>query len=391
MSDSHYIPRLIAESIQKFPRDKALALFGARQIGKSTLLNTLFSGARTRLLTGDEFDDVALLTNLKSKSDLQVLLAGLDVLIIDEAQRIPSVGLLLKRIVDARTDCRIIATGSSSLELAGGVMESGAGRLVQERLWPISIQELAKENSWLDVVQDLPARLVFGCYPYVICRPDMAKQTLSDLFESVAFKDIFSLARVRKPAKFVHLVKLLAYNIGRLVSYERLARGCGLTANSVESYITLLEQSFIVKTLTCYSRNLANELKKSKKIYFCDLGIRNAALNNFIPFSARDDAERGALWENFFVMERIKHHDYARTETYLFFWRDKQQNEVDIVEVSENGTMSAIECKVKEESVSPPQSFVKNIPNADTALQRWGIVSDSLQTKTDAFGCVSKT
>ena len=123
MSDSHYIPRLIAESIQKFPRDKTLVLFGARQIGKTTLLNTLFSGARTRFLTGDEFDDVALLTNLKSKSDLQVLLAGLDVLIIDEAQRIPSVGLLLKRIVDARTDCRIIATGSSSLELAGGVME----------------------------------------------------------------------------------------------------------------------------------------------------------------------------------------------------------------------------------------------------------------------------
>ena len=236
MSDSHDIPRLIAESIQKFPRDKTLVLFGARQIGKTTLLNTLFFGARPRLLTGDEFDDVALLTNLKSKSDLQVLLAGLDVLIIDEAQRIPSVGHLLKRIVDARTDCRIIATGSSSLERAGGVMESAAGRLVQKRLWPISIQELAKENSWLDVVQDLPARLVFGCYPYVICRPDMAKQTLSDLFESVVFKDIFSLARVRKPAKFVHLVKLLAYNIGGLVSYERLARGCGLTANSVESY-----------------------------------------------------------------------------------------------------------------------------------------------------------
>ncbi len=362
MTDSHYIPRLIAESIQKFPRDKALVLFGARQIGKTTLLNTLFSDARTRLLTGDEFDDVALLTNLKSQSDLQVLLAGLDVLIIDEAQRIPSAGLLLKRIVDARTDCRIIAAGSSSLELAGGVMESAAGRLVQERLWPISIQELAKENSWLDVVQDLPARLVFGCYPYVICRPDMARQTLSDLFERVAFKDIFSLAGIRKPAKFAHLVKLLAYNIGRPVSYERLARECGLTANSVESYITLLEQSFIVRTLTSYSRNLANELKKSKKIYFCDLGIRNAALNKFIPFSARDNAERGALWENFFVMERVKHHDYARTGTNLFFWRDKQQNEVDIVEVSENGTMSAIECKVKEDRVSPPLSFVKKYP-----------------------------
>lgn len=362
MSERRYIPRLISEPIQKSPRNKALVLFGARQIGKTTLLATLFSGARTRFLTGDEFDDVALLTNLKSKSDLQVLLAGLDVLIIDEAQRIPSVGLLLKRIVDARTDCRIIATGSSSLELAGGIMESAAGRLVQERLWPISIQELAKETSWLDVVQDLPARLVFGCYPYVICRPDMARQTLSDLFERVAFKDIFSLAGIRKPAKFAHLVKLLAYNIGRHVSYERLARECGLTANSVESYITLLEQSFIVRTLTSYSRNLANELKKSKKIYFCDLGIRNAALNNFIPFSARDDAERGALWENFFVMERIKHHDYARTGTNLFFWRDKQQNEVDIVEVSENGTMSAIECKVKEDRVSPPLSFVKKYP-----------------------------
>lgn len=157
-------------------------------------------------------------------------------------------------------------------------------------------------------------------------------------------------------------MKLLAYNIGGMISYERLGQESGLNALSVANYITLLEQCFIVKTLTSYSRNLAHELKKSKKIYFCDLGIRNAAINNFQPFSTRDAGEKGALWENFFVMERLKMHQYRKSGANLYFWRDKQMNEVDLIEVMPDATMKAFECKVKENQVAAPISFAKKYP-----------------------------
>ena len=362
MTDITYIKRILEKSIKEAPKDKALVLFGARQIGKTTLLQTLFNTPKTRWLSGDETDDVTLLTSLTSKSDLKVLLGGVGVLVIDEAQRVPGIGLLLKRLIDADTGCRIIATGSSSLELAGGVMDSAAGRLWQERLWPISEEELAENQSWLSVVSNLPERLVFDNYPYILREPKYAQETLKNLYDSVVFKDIFSLSGIRKHDKFQLLVQLLAYNIGGLISYERLGQKSGLNALSVASYVSLLEQCFIVKTLSSYSRNLARELKKSKKIYFCDLGIRNAAINNFQPFSARDPGERGALWENFFVMERLKMHGYRKTGANLYFWRDKQMNEVDLVEVLPDASLRAFECKTKESKVSTPAPFTKKYP-----------------------------
>ena len=357
-----YIPRLLEDAIQKLPREKALVLFGARQVGKTTLIRELFDGTRSRWFSGDETEDVALLTSLTSQADLQVLLAGLETLIIDEAQRVPRIGLLLKRLVDARSGVRIVVIGSSALELAGGDVESAAGRFFKEELWPISIEELAKVTSWFDVVSGVRERLVFGNYPYVIREPRFSKKTLEGLSDSVIYKDIFSISGIRKSEKFQHLVKLLAYNVGSLVSSDRLAQECGLSAGSVANYIELLEQSFIVKTLTSYSRNLANELKKSKKVYFCDLGIRNAVIGDFSPFSSRSDSERGALWENFFVIERFKYHAYKETGAKLFFWRDKQKHEVDLVEVMPDASMRSFECKVTDESYSVPKAFAKKYP-----------------------------
>ena len=229
---------------------------------------------------------------------------------------------------------------------------------------PVAYQreELAENQSWLSVVSNLPERLVFGNYPYILREPKYAQETLKNLYDSVVFKDIFSLSGIRKHDKFQHLVQLLAYNIGGLISYERLGQKSGLNALSVASYVSLLEQCFIVKTLSSYSRNLARELKKSKKIYFCDLGIRNAAINNFQPFSARDPGERGALWENFFVMERLKMHGYRKTGANLYFWRDKQMNEVDLVEVLPDASLRAFECKTKESKVAAPAPFTKKYP-----------------------------
>lgn len=364
MAEGHFIERTLAEAIKKAPRDKALVLFGARQVGKTTLLERLFSGPKVRWLSGDEPGDLTLLAGLPTHADLAVLLSGLDALVIDEAQRVPGVGLLLKRLVDAKTGCRIVATGSSSLELAGGVMESAAGRLWEERLWPVSVGELAADTSWLDVLARVPERLVYGNYPAVITNPESARESLLSLYQSVVFKDIFALGGIRRHEKFERLVQLLAYNVGGLVSNDRLGCECGLSADSVASYLSLLEKSFVIKTLCSYSRNLANELKKSRKVYFCDLGIRNAAINRFEPFSAREASERGALWENFFVMERLKYHAYGKSAANLYFWRDKQKNEVDLIEVLPDASIQAFECKVKEEKVAAPKAFSAKYPQA---------------------------
>ena len=315
-------------------------------------------------LSGDEPQDRELLTSLSSKADISILLSGLDILVIDEAQRIQGIGMLLKRLEDSKPSCRIFATGSSSLELAGGVMESAAGRLWPMTLFPLSVTELADHNSWLDVMESLPIRLTVGSYPEIVTHPQRSKATLRYLFESIVFKDLFAIAGIRRSEQFLHLVRLLAANIGNLCSFSSLGQQCGLSTPTVERCVSLLEQSFIVKTLPCYSSNFATELKKSKKIYFYDLGIRNAALDNFTPFSSRSDLERGALWENFVIIERLKWHRYRQDETPLYFWRDRNKSEVDLLEVDEDGSLHAFECKLANAQAKAPKSFASKYPDA---------------------------
>ena len=194
--------------------------------------------------------------------------------------------------------------------------------------------------------------------------PQRSKATLRYLFESIVFKDLFAIAGIRRSEQFLHLVRLLAANIGNLCSFSSLGQQCGLSTPTVERCVSLLEQSFIVKTLPCYSSNFATELKKSKKIYFYDLGIRNAALDNFTPFSSRSDLERGALWENFVIIERLKWHRYRQDETQLYFWRDRNKSEVDLLEVDEDGSLHAFECKLANAQAKAPKSFASKYPDA---------------------------
>lgn len=351
------IDRALKAAIESSPKEKAIVLYGARQVGKTTLLESIFTNPRARWFSGDNEEDVGMLTALPSQADLQALLSGIEVLIIDEAQRIPSIGLLIKRLVDLKTPCRIVATGSSALTLAGGVMESAAGRTWNLRLWPLSVQEIAHHASWLALEQSMSERLVYGCYPNIVNNPEHAKGTLKDLFDSTVFKDIFSFNMIRKHPNFLKLVQLLAHNIGSTLSIARLATECSMSAVAVSNYLALLEQNYIIRVLPSYSRNMANELKKSKKIYFVDLGIRNAAIGNFTPFSSRTDTERGALWENYFIMERMKFHDYADDDVQLFFWRDKQKHEIDLVERDAAGNLRTFECKLKEQNLKAPSYF----------------------------------
>ena len=340
-----YIARSLSALLERTPADKAIVVFGARQTGKTTLLEHLFQDRKVKWLSGDEPQDRELLTSLSSKADISILLSGLDVLVIDEAQRIQGIGMLLKRLEDSKPSCRIFATGSSSLELAGGVMESAAGRLWPMTLFPLSVTELADHNSWLDVMESLPIRLTVGSYPEIVTHPQRSKATLRYLFESIVFKDLFAIAGIRRSEQFLHLVRLLAANIGNLCSFSSLGQQCGLSTPTVERCVSLLEQSFIVKTLPCYSSNFATELKKSKKIYFYDLGIRNAALDNFTPFSSRSDLERGALWENFVIIERLKWHRYRQDETQLYFWSDRNKSEV--VELGRGRGISNLDKKAR--------------------------------------------
>lgn len=358
-----YVTRLLSKSIENTPIKKAVVVFGARQVGKTTLLSHLYNSPETRWFSGDNFEDVQLLTSLPSQKDVENILTSGKIIVIDEAQRIPSVALLIKRLVDLQTPTRILVTGSSSLDLAGGVMESAAGRTRSFTLWPFSFEEISRKISWVEAVRNLPEQLVFGSYPSIVLNPEERRENLTAYFDSVLFKDIFSFAGIRKYPAFQRLVKVLASRIGLLSTAHSLAQDTGLTPGTVEAYLELMEECFIIKILNSFSGNQANELRKSKKIYFCDLGIRNAAIGNFSPFNSRTPEEQGQLFENYFIMERIKRHSYEDPFVQHYFWRNKAASEIDLIECKDS-TINAFEIKLSKDKVKPPKSFMEAYPKA---------------------------
>lgn len=358
-----YISRLLSSELLKVPSNKATVLFGMRQVGKTTLLKHLFGGSRSTWYTGDYIEDIEVLSSLTSESAVRSFIGDNDYIVIDEAQRVPSIGMLIKKIVDLQTQCRLIVTGSSSLDLAGGTFESAAGRIRTFQLWPLSAQEIADATSWTDAQRNFQNRMVYGSFPFVLDNAQQAQENLVAYSTALAFKDILSLAGIRDHRALEKLIMVLAYNIGNLITNDSLSRECGITSPSVENYLTLLEQCFIIKILPSYAKNLANELKKSKKIYFCDLGLRNAILRNFTPFSARRPEEQGALFENYFVMERIKKCSYDSPFTRHYFWRTKNESEVDLIEVT-NENIEAFEVKLSQQNAKVPPSFERAYPDA---------------------------
>ncbi len=283
-------------------------------------------------------------------------------------QRFPHIGLTLKRLVDcneiSKNPTKILVSGSSSFDLAKGIKESALGRLLMRRLWPMSVPEFATNISWADLTQSLSERLVYGMYPDVLLNRENARVTLQDYVDGILFKDLFSLSGIRLNARFEHLVFLLASSVGTELSFESLAKKTGLNKTTVADYITLLEDCFIIKVCHSFSRNLANELKKGKKIYFCDNGIRNAILRDFSPVSTRPDS--GALWENFFFMERIKLHDYRQDFTEMYFWRTtgRSPQEIDFIE-KRDATIEAFECKLNDKArASFSEAFREAYPGA---------------------------
>lgn len=340
-------------------RNRAELILGPRQVGKSTMLDHLVQNQRFIKLTGEDEDDLSILADPKTFLTLTQQFPNV---IIGEAQFVPNIGRVIKRLVDNNTtDSRIFVTGSSALDLGGHLKESAAGRFNSYNLWPLSLEELAEHSSWIEVKRQINDRMIYGCHPDVINDPAHAKEYLLDFTDSILYKDLFKLAEVRKPTDLTKLVTFLAANVGSEIRYGSIASELGIQNKTIERYVDLLASCFILKVVPSWSRNPTAELKLSKKIYFYDNGIRNALLKNFAPVPARED--KGALWENLFFTERLKLHAFRRDGGEIYFWRTKKQHEMDFIEIV-NGTIAAFECKAGNKINSTSiKAFSRAYPN----------------------------
>ena len=358
------ISRTISQKITSlFGSRKAIVIMGARQVGKSTLLKQLLKDRNDVLwLNGDDWDVQDLFSTITS-TRLRAIIGDNRFVVVDEAQRIPEIGLRLKLITDQVPDVQLIATGSSSFELSSKVSEPLTGRKREFIMCPLTFEEMVNHTQFLDEVRMIPHRMVYGYYPEVVTTPGDERMLLKELTNSYLYKDILSLDGINKPEKLVRLLKALALQIGSQVSYNEIGMLVGLDPKTVERYVDILEKSFVIFRLGTFSRNLRNELKSSRKIYFWDLGVRNAVIGNLAPVDNRTDV--GELWENFVIAERMKRNVYMESFAQSYFWRNRQQQEVDYLE-EVDGRLHAYEFKwnVRKGKVKCPVSFQSNYPEA---------------------------
>jgi len=349
---------------------RAIIVMGARQVGKTTLLKQVFSTDSNDVLwmSGDEPDVRGMFENMTS-TRLRSIIGNHRVVIIDEAQRIEDIGIKLKLIIDQIPSVQLLATGSSSFELANKINEPLTGRKWEYKLFPLSFNELVNETNLLEEKRMVPHRMVYGSYPDVVTHPGKEVAILRELTESYLYKDILEFDRIHKPEKLTKLLQALAYQVGAEVSYNELSQLCGLDAKTVASYISILEQAYIIFRLGTFSRNLRNELKNSRKIYFYDNGIRNALIGNFSQVENRTDV--GALFENYAIAERMKRKEYLMDYARSWFWRNTNKQEIDYIE-EKDGKIHAYELKWNpKRKASAPLSFRNAYPDADfTVINR---------------------
>lgn len=344
---------------------KAIVIIGARQVGKTTLLKESLRGEeRVLWLNGDELETRTLMENITVER-YRSMLGDSRVVVIDEAQRIGDIGLKSKLLTDNFPDLQLIITGSSSLDLANKVNEPLTGRKWEYRLFPMSYAELAAHHGAMQEWKKLPIRLVYGCYPDVVCNPGSERDVLNNLTDSYLYKDVLEWERIKRPDKIVKLLQALAYQVGNEVSTNELSRMVELDRSTVEKYINLLEQAQVIFRLGAYSRNLRTEIKSGRKIYFHDNGIRNALIGNLSSLDTRADA--GALWENYMVSELMKKNSYGQTYARPYFWRTTQQQEIDYLE-ERDGKLTAYEFKwspTKKAKVS--RTFLNAYPEVEVS------------------------
>jgi predicted AAA+ superfamily ATPase len=362
------IDREISKRIlDRFFTNKVILLFGPRQSGKTTLVENILKDLRseTLVLNGDE-SDVRSLLESPTSTRLKALVGNRRIVFVDEAQRISNIGIALKLFADQMKETQIIATGSSAFELKNRANEPLTGRKWEFELLPFTFGELSTHYGLLDEKRMLSHRLIFGSYPEIVTHPGEEAERLMLLASSYLYKDILNLGQIKKIDILEKLVKALALQMGSEVSYHELAGLLGVSSQTVETYVELLEKSFVVFRLPAFSRNIRNEIKKSRKIYFYDNGIRNAAMGNFSSIESRTD--KGALFENYVISERRKYLVHRGIPATMYFWRTVTQQEVDYVE-QRGDDLFAFEIKWNPKAKARiPKAFLSAYPEGDCRL-----------------------
>ncbi len=344
-------------------KGKVIIIYGARQVGKTTLVKEIQKKQTDKAvyLNCDEPDIRQSLIN-KTSTELKSFLGNNRLVILDEAQRVKNIGLTLKLIVDNYPKIQIIATGSSSFDLSNEIVEPLTGRKTEFYLYPLSLEELKNVYSEIEIDRLLESRMIFGMYPEIVFESDISVgEKLKNLAKSYAYKDILQYQNIKNPEVLEKLLQALALQISNEVSYNELASLIGVNKITIANYIQILEKAFVIFRLAPFSRNLINELRKTRKIYFFDNGVRNALINNLNPLNLRSDA--GALWENFMISERIKRNNNSGRDVNLYFWRTFQQQEIDCIEEYQTA-LSSFEFKWGKNKSKVPVAFLRAYPEA---------------------------
>ena len=358
------IPRIAQKQIEdRLFEKKAIIIYGARQTGKTTLAKRIVEkyGEKARYFDC-ELLSVRQNIEIPEADRLRSYLGKYKIVVLDEMQKISNAGTILKILVDHCPEIQVIATGSSSFELANKTSEPMTGRAVRFTLYPFSIAEIEQKFNRFEIDARLENIARFGSYPEVFLAEseERAKERLNEIVSNYLYKDVLAFEGIKKSAIIENLLKLLALQLGNEVSYNELARSLGISRLTTQKYIDILEQSFIIFILKAFSRNLRKEISKSVKIYFYDLGVRNSLIQNFNALSLRNDA--GALWENLMIVERVKNNSHRQARPNRYFWRTYDQKEIDYIEEG-GGQLSAFEFKLNGQAKIPAE-FLKSYPNS---------------------------
>lgn len=361
-----YIPRSLSSKIidKLTSSNKGVIIYGARQVGKTTLVNEVIKklNLNTLVLNGDQSRFIDLITS-RDLSKIQSLVSGYDLLFVDEAQRIPEIGINLKIILDNIPKLKVLVTGSSSLDLASKISEPLTGRVWSYHLYPISFIELSALKNKAELDDNLGERLIYGSYPEIFSYTSLfqKKEYLQAISDAYLYRDLIEFGNIKNSSKIRDLLKLIAFQIGSEVSLSELGNSLDMSKDTVSRYIDLLEKSFIVFRLSGFSRNLRKEVTRMDKIFFYDLGIRNILIDNLKPLRDRNDT--GFLWENFLMIERMKFNTFRQTLVSGYFWRTHTGAELDYVEEKE-GTLFGFEFKTGEKSIKAPVGWKKAYPDS---------------------------
>ena len=351
----------------KLGRGKAILLTGPRQVGKTTLIKSQLIDGDYLFLDADDPTVRDLLDNPNTER-LKSIIGKNTIIFIDEAQRISGIGLTLKIITDQFKDVQLLVSGSSSFYLSNELNEPLTGRKWEYELLPISWEEYEQKHGYLVAEQQIENRLLYGFYPDVLNNPGEEKEILKQLVNSYLYRDILAYSKIRKPEILEKLVQSLALQVGSEVNFNELSQTVGVDKNTIASYIDILQKGYVVFKLGSYHGNLRNEIKKNKKIYFYDNGVRNTILGNFNSLNLRQDT--GMLWENFLISERVKQNLYKNTLAKIYFWRTKQQQEVDLVE-EKDGKVTGYEFKWKaKQKTRLPRTFVETYKSKEQIIDK---------------------